>query len=363
MSERSGASVAAVVDDPSPSNPLALGFRMPAESAPHRRTWMQWPADETIYGDRWYCDRVRADLARLAQTIAQFEEVVLLARSDQVATAKRLCGSSVQIEAMAVDDMWVRDSGPTFVVNGQGEIAIVDLHFNAWGNKQPHDHDSQVVRRLAQGHGFVRFEAQVVMEGGAVEVDGAGTVLTTESAILNANRNTARSREVSETQLNAALGTRKVLWLPGLRGRDITDGHIDGLARFIRPGLVLIELSPEEDQSSEAKMARAAVTTLRACTDANGLRLEVVTIQTAQRYRSRERGFLNAYINYYVCNGAVILPAFGDTEADKAAALALAEFYPGRKIVPIAVDRIYENGGGIHCTTQQQPAGPSFRML
>ncbi|WP_161539857.1 agmatine/peptidylarginine deiminase [Glaciimonas sp. PCH181] len=330
-------------------------FYMPEESLPHVRTWMQWPAHADLYGDAAYFDLVQLDLAGLARTIAQFEEVYMLARPEQMAHVRHLCGPTVSVFAMAVDDMWARDSGPIFVNNGNGQQAISDLNFNGWGNKQRHRDDAKVAMQVGLLQKLSHRKGGLISEGGAIEVDGDGTVLTTESAIINTNRNPGMDKKQLEAQLNAALGTSKVIWLPGVRGEDITDCHIDLLARFIRPGLVLVELMPEGDTCSEAKMAEHAVAVLSTSTDARGRKLEVVTMRRSRTTRSTEPDMCNGYANYYVCNGAVIVPEFGDASADVAAAEVLAGLYPGRKIVQVNVDIICENGGGIHCVTQQQP--------
>ena len=330
-------------------------FYMPEESSPHTRTWMQWPAHAGLYGDADYFHLVQLDLAKLARTIAQFEEVCMLARREQMADARHLCGPTVIVIAMDVDDMWARDSGPTFVINGEGAQAISDLNFNGWGDKQRHRDDANVASNVGLLQKIPCRKGSFISEGGAIEVDGDGTVLTTESAIINTNRNPGMDKAALEASLNAALGTAKVIWLPGVRGEDITDCHIDLLARFIRPGLVLVELMPEGDVCSEAKMAEHAVAALSSATDARGRKLAVVTMRRSQTTRSTEPDMCNGYANYYVCNGAVIVPEFGDASADAAAAEVLAGLYPGRKIVQVNVDVICENGGGIHCVTQQQP--------
>lgn len=330
----------------------AVSFRMPHESAPHLRTWMQWPARND---DLQYLNLIREDLARLARTISQFEEVFMVARPEQVADASRLCGATVTIHTIAVDDMWARDSGPTFVNGSDGSQAIVDFNFNGWGNKQEHKDNTKIATNIASMRNIPRLPAALTTEGGAIEVDGDGTILTTESAVMNENRNPGLNKAELENHLNTALGTTKVIWLPGIRGQDITDGHIDLLARFIRPGLVLIELPPEGDRGPEAKMVQKSIEILKAATDARGRKFDVVILRRSSTTRSKEEDFVNSYINYYVCNGAVIMPQFGDIHSDFIAAETLSVMYPGRKIVQVNVDRICENGGGIHCVTQQQP--------
>jgi len=335
---------------------------MPAETVAHRRTWMQWPARPGIYGGSTYLQQVRGNIARLARAIAGFEEVILCARPEHASAAAKACGKSVRIEQFELDDMWARDAGPTFVVNHRGEVAVVDLNFNGWGDKQTHADDANLVRAISTAHGFTRFRANLVTEGGAVEVDGEGTILTTESSVWNANRNPGKTRDLVTNDLKEALGGKSVIWLPGLRGRDITDGHIDGFARFIDPGHVLVELHADHSRTPEAHMAREALKQLQGVRDAKGRRLRVSTIENAGKTRVTSPDFLNAYINYYVCNGAVLVPQFGDRRADDNAVSVLGDLYPGRKIVQLDVDRIHENGGGIHCTTQQQPAGPIYKQ-
>lgn len=343
------------IDCASGATPAGDGFHMPAESAVHRRTWMQWPAIDRLYAGRGVRDAVRADIARLASTIAQYEPLTLLTRIEQIESARKACSAAVELMPMEIDDMWCRDSGPTFVVDKQGRVAVVDLNFNGWGSKQTHRHDARIVEYVSSTLGLRRYVAALVAEGGALEVDGDGTVLLTESAVINANRNPGAGKAALEAALNAVLGTTKVLWLPGIAGEDITDGHIDGFARYIRPGLILVERVQASRYPQEAAMIDAAIAQLKESTDARGRRLEVVTIHRSDTFRSRDKDFFNGYANFYLCNGAVVMPQFGDAKADATAAGALAELYPERKIEQVNVDRICEKGGGIHCVTQQEP--------
>ncbi len=330
-------------------------YTMPIESARHVRTWMQWPAHVAIYEEVYDLDLVRADLARLAQTIAQFEPVMMLARPDQAERAQRRCGPTVQVVPMAVDDLWARDSGPSFVRHVSGETVVLDFQFSGWGRKQACDADAQVARRVAEYLSVQHLDAGFVGEGGGIESDGAGTILTTESCLLNANRNPGRTREEINLAMAAGLGAQCVVWLPGMAGVDITDGHIDGIARIVSPGVVLFEKPDSAKDAVWAAMVEASISVLENSTDARGRSFECLTVQSPRHVRSSEPEFLDAYCNYYVCNGAVIAPQFGDTRADADAAAVLRECYPGRDVVQLNVDRIYENGGGIHCATQQQP--------
>lgn len=215
----------------------AVARAMPAESAPHTRTFMAWPALEEVWGDQ--LPGVREDIAGLARAIAGFEPVVLLARPDQAEQARQACGSTVEVLELMVDDLWARDTGPTFVTGPQG-LAGIDLNFNGWGNKQTHANDSQVARNLLDHYGIPRVQAPITGEGGGIEVDGEGTLMATESSWVNPNRNPGRSRDQIEAAFKDLLGVSTVLWFQGVAGQDITDCHIDALARFAEPGTVVI---------------------------------------------------------------------------------------------------------------------------
>jgi agmatine deiminase len=199
-------------------------------------------------------------------------------------------------------------------------------------------------------------QSNLVLEGGGVEVDGHGSALVTASCVLNANRNPGVSKAQAEAALQKALGLQKILWLPGIAGQDITDGHTDFYARFVRPGVVVAALD-NDPQSFDHAVTRTHLDILRRSTDAQGKPLEVVVLQapTQPRNSHRSRDFAAGYINFYVCNGAVIAPEFGDRAADEAAHSTLARLFPGRQVVPVAIDAIAAGGGGIHCATQQEP--------
>ena len=203
---------------------------------------------------------------------------------------------------------------------------------------------------------FSRFDFKRVLEGGGIEVDGAGTAIITESCVLNANRNPGLGKAAVEAALKEALGLQKILWLPGIAGQDITDGHTDFYARFVRPGVVVAGLD-NDPESFDYPVTRRHLDLLRQSTDSAGRKLDVVVLQAPQNPRNshRSRDFAAGYINFYVCNGAVIAPDFGDRAADEAAHSTLARLFPGRQLVPVAIDAIAAGGGGIHCATQQEP--------
>ena len=333
------------------------GYHMPLESVPHLRTFMQWPALKSIYGSQDDLDAVREKIALIANSIAKFEAVVLLARPEQVEDAQTNLKQGVEIWPLAVQDLWCRDSGPTFMVNAEGKLATSELNFNGWGEKQQHEYDAQIARRVSETLGFTIFENPVKGEGGGVETDGEGTLLAHASSWVNPNRNFSTEAEIGKV-LCDALGSEKMIWAPGVAGADITDYHIDALARFVKPGQVLIQL-PEKiiDGDPWSVAAFETYEVLKKATDAQGRKLEIVVIPEPINIRSRSKDFVSSYVNYFVCNGAVISAEFGDDKADGEAARILGQLYPGREVVSLNVDAIGESGGGIHCSTQQQPLG------
>ncbi|MEM8961080.1 MAG: agmatine deiminase family protein [Acidobacteriota bacterium] len=337
------------------TRPTVLDFTVPAEEAPHTRTWMCWPSRPEIYGrSTAYFESIQASLARLATAIAEHEPVRLLAAKKHHALAAELCGPKVELVDIPTDDMWARDSGPVFVHTKTGAVAVIDFNFNGWGGKQTQrENDEKVAKAIATGLGVPYERAGVVGEGGGLEYDGEGTLLLTDSCWVNDNRNPGLSQKEIEIELKRVLGIEKVIWLPGVKGRDITDGHIDGFLRVVRPGVLMTGGYPD-DRSVWGRTLEEARKILGSTTDAKGRSFTIVDIPSATQPRS-ERMF-TGYANYYVGNGAVYTPQFGDAKADAFAVAKLGELYPKRKIVTLEVDRIYQNGGGIHCVTQQEPA-------
>jgi agmatine deiminase len=334
----------------------AAGFRMPLESARHLRTFMQWPAVAEFHGSEKKLAALRGKIVLIARSIARFEPVVMLGRPDQLAEAAPGLGDNIELWPIATQDLWCRDSGPTFLQNAQGELAASDLGFNGWGGKQEHEIDTLIAARVAEKLGFALFKNGIVGEGGGVECDGEGTLIAHESSWVNPNRN-AGSRDEIEGLLLDALGAEKMIWAPGVIGADITDYHIDALARFIKPGQVLIQLPDAPDRSDPWSVAaHETYAILKGARDARGRKLDLVVIPDPKIIRSRQRDFVSCYANYYVCNGAVIGAEFGDFSADEKAQTTLQALYPGREVLSLNVDPIGEAGGGIHCATQQQPA-------
>ncbi len=323
---------------------------MPEEADPHERTFMQWPVNLAVYEERQFLDDTQWVIAEIANTVVEFEPVVMLMAPEHEVAARRKLSQAVEIWPVPTDDLWVRDSGPIFVRNSAGALAIVDVNFNGWGNRVPHSRDAQVSAEVARRMGLPLLDSGVVGEGGGVETDGQGTLMAHESSWVNPNRSPL-SRDVIEERLLAALGAEKMIWAPGLKGLDVTDAHIDGLARFAAPGTVLIQL-PEQIWPGDPWSASAYETyeILASSTDARGRPLDLVVV------REPDEGAQSAYANYYVFNGGVLASALGDPETDAEAAETLGRLYPGREVLMLDTNVLGELGGGIHCATQQQPA-------
>lgn len=332
------------------------GFWMPEEADAHERTFMQWPVSRAVHPDPIFLEMLQQSIADVANTIAEFEPVVMLMASKYKKSTGRKLSKSVEVWDVPTDDLWCRDSGPLFVRNAAGDLAIAQLNFNGWGGKQTHANDGKIAARVADRLGLPVRDNGLVGEAGGVESDGAGTLMAHESSWVNSNRNTGTRDEIEALMLEA-LGGQKIIWAPGVMGADITDYHIDSLARFVEPGRVLIQL-PEVPDPSDSWSVSAFETydVLKQSTDNAGRSPELIVLPEPFDTRVTSDDFAASYVNYYVCNGAVIAAQFGDRETDLQAQTTLSRLYPDREIVMLNVDPIGETGGGIHCATQQQPA-------
>ena len=328
---------------------------IPDESDPHKRTWMAFGASQKIWGRQLLPD-VQRNLASIALTIAKYEPVSMLVREADMAFARQLMGDKVELISCPLDDLWMRDTGPVFVVTANGEKAAVDFNFNGWGKKQTFGNDAKVAAFVALRSDVPRIETNLVLEGGGIEVDGHGTAIITESCVLNKNRNPGVTKSQCEQELKRLLGLKKIIWLPGIKGKDITDGHTDFYARFARPGVVIAGYDPFPE-SFDHEVTKRHLEILNQTTDANGRKIEVIVLEAPATVRKTfdSEDYAAGYINFYVCNGAVIAPEFGDAVADAAAKRELQKAFPGRDVVQLNIDAIAAGGGGIHCTTQQEP--------
>ena len=334
----------------------ADGWQMPDEAEAHKATWMAYGASNAVW-TRAQVPQVQLALVRIANAIAAYEPVNMLVRPAELAGARQLLDARVNLIPAEMDDVWMRDTGPVFVRKPNGERAGVKFNFNGWGNKQQSGKDGQVADVVAAQARVPLLATRLVLEGGALEVDGKGTAIITESCVLNSNRNPGWSKADCEAELQRLLGIRKVIWLPGIKNRDITDAHTDFYVRFVRPGVVAAHR--EMDTASyDYALTRRHLDILRGATDADGQPLQIVVIDGPEKTRpgNNPNTFAAGYINYYATSGAVFLPEFGDAQADASARAQYAQLYPGRAVIQINIDPIAAGGGGIHCTTQQEVA-------
>ncbi|CAE7648943.1 aguA [Symbiodinium sp. CCMP2456] len=350
---------------------------MPEEAAQQTRVYMS-TATSNIWGTN--AQAVQGALALLANTMARFQEVVIYVSPGDVAFMRTQLDSAVQIVEFQVDDLWMRDTSCIFAYSncnnytdcvgtyGQpvnhswpsAPLSCVDFNFNGWGNKQAHANDAKVAAHVASFSGTAYVNSSLVMEGGSVEVDGEGTAIITRSSVINPNRNPGWTEANVENELYTTLGIEKVIWTDGIIGRDITDAHIDFYARFTSPGVVVA--ARENDETIyDYNVTRQVIADLQAATDARGRQLTVHILDNPSTLRpewsSGIAGYAASYINYYVANGVVVAQNFGDSVTDAAATSKLRELYPGRTVESLNVDPIAFGGGGIHCSTQQQPVG------
>ena len=358
------------------STPAADGYRMPGEFEPHTGCWMAWPERP----DNWreHAHPAQAAYAAVAEAIAASEPVKMAVSAAQRERARALLSAAVEVVEIAADDAWMRDIGPTFVTGEEGGVRGVDWHFNAWGGYDgglyaSWELDERVAARVLEVEGLDRYCAPLVLEGGSIHVDGQGTVMTTEECLCNRNRNPDLSREQIEWALCEYLGAERVLWLGRGVLEDETDGHVDNLACFVRPGVVALTWSEDASDPQHA-ISRDALARLERATDARGRTLEVVRLPspTPLRITAREAAGVQtlagsaprtagarlaaSYVNFYIANTCVVFPLL-DERCDQQAAAILADCFPGRRIVGVPAREILLGGGGIHCITQQLPAG------
>ncbi len=355
--------------------PRAAGFSMPAEWAPHAGCWMIWPERP----DNWRLGAkpAQAAFAAVAAAIARTEPVTMLVSAVQFANARAHLPEAVRVVEMSTNDAWARDVGPSFLRGPHGALGGVEWPFNAWGGLQgglyfPWDKDDQVAGKILELERARRFRAPYVLEGGAIHVDGEGTALAVEQCVLNANRNPHASRADMEQMLMDYLGVERVIWLACGVPEDETDGHVDNLACFVRPGIVLLSWC-ENPADAHYEVSRAAEARLLAARDARGRKLKVARIPmptplfmrddeaagidpTPTGMRRAAGGRLAAsYVNFYIANGAIIAPSF-DVPTDETARAVLESLFSDREVIMLPGREILLGGGDIHCITQQQPA-------
>ncbi|KOG36703.1 MULTISPECIES: agmatine deiminase family protein [Streptomyces] len=332
-------------------------FRMPAEWSAHEGCLMAWPVREDLWGG--VLDDVKEEYANVARAINAFEPVTMIAPPGHGDEARTRCGDGITVVEMAQDDSWFRDSAPLFVFDADGNRAGVDFRFNAWGRKHsPYDSDDRISALILEHLGVERIASDMVLEGGAITVDGEGTLITTEQCLLHPNRNPGMNRDEIETELKSRLGVYKVVWLPygGLLDTE-TDGHVDGVCAFAAPGKVVVSL-PDDPAHPDYVRMRANRAVLEATTDAQGRPFEIIDVPQTAFVEMAGGEVEVSYLNYYVANGGVVVPVAGLPRDDEALAVIEAA-YPGRKVVGVRAPGIAYGGGGVHCITQQIPAVPT----
>lgn len=329
---------------------------VPAEWAPHKAMWLGFPS----HADLWEENLVPAqeEVAALARALAGpgRERVRLLVADEGLEAARALLGDveGVEIVPGRFGDIWLRDTGPIFVKGPAGDEAR-GFVFNGWGGKYVLDHDDEVAEQIADASGAPLVAQNYVLEGGAVDHDGAGTVLTTGQCLLNPNRNTGWTEAEAEAALAEALGAKKVLWLGDGLANDHTDGHVDNLARFVAPGVVVCPVAYGRGDLNVYAYDDAA-RRLASFTDAEGRPLKVVRVPSPGWVDNGEGQAAPAsHMNFIVANGAVIMPTYGNETAGRLALEALATVYPDRQVIGLPSIAVLSGGGSFHCITQQEP--------
>ena len=335
-----------------------IDFYMPAEWVTHERTFIEWPVRESMIHMENY-ELVCEDYAKVAKAIAQFEPVTIIVNENTRNKAQKMCGEQIEYLAIEHSDAWCRDSGPTFVLNEEHKIAGINWQFNAWGGKYlPYDLENEVAGKILNSYKVPILESAIILEGGSIHVDGEGTLLTTKECLLNKNRNASLSQADIENELKDKLNISKIIWLEkGLAG-DETDGHVDNVACFARPGVILLQTCMNtEDANYDITLQN--LETLNTATDAKNRKIEIIEIpQPPARYYEGERLTLS-YLNFYMVNGGIILPVFGKdaSQSDEKAIEILQKVFPDRNIVPVNTSILITEGGNVHCITQQMPKG------
>lgn len=357
------------------STPKQDGFWMPGEHEKQARVWMIWPQRT----DNWRegAKPAQRTFAEVANKIAKYTKVTMIVSHNQFEHARHMLGDNIQIVEMSNDDSWMRDVGPSFVKNDQGELRGVDWIFNAWGGLFgglyfPWAKDDAIAEKTLELINTDRYRTDFVLEGGSIHVDGEGTCYTTEECLLHANRNPHLNKDQIEANLKEYLGVEKVIWLPYGVYNDETDGHVDNMLHVVTPGHVVLTWTDDQSDPQYERSAKA-LAVLESATDAKGRKIKVTKLHQPEPMfineveaaaidiangMERETGtrLAGSYANFLITNGAVLFPVFNDAKWDAKAIATVKSLYPDRDIVPIYAREILLGGGNIHCITQQEPA-------
>lgn len=329
-----------------------MHYYYPNEDSAHLRTWMSFCVNHGAWQDEAVSRQIQKNIAGLVLTIAHFEPVNVLVRKNERDIARHLMGSDVNYIIADLDDIWLRDSGAVFVRDDNNNKTAIDFNFNGWGNKQQHPKDRQAARIMAEHAQVPLVKADIRLEGGGLEVSADGTAILNESCIINPNRNPDWDKARCEASLQRYLGIKNIFWLPGMKDADITDSHIDFYVKFVTPQEILIHRVsnpkvPDHQITTETHEKLKALYPLDEAHILHGPEKINVSNDDFEEFAA-------SYINYYVCNAGVVLPAFGDSRRDGEAREKVQQFYPDREIVQMNIDAIAIGGGGIHCLTQQE---------
>lgn len=336
-----------------------MTWMMPPEWTPHKRTWMGWPCNPEVLELVGSEGAAYKAWAGVANTIARFEPVSMVCNSGEAAAAGKYLDAGVTIIERELGDSWMRDSGPTFVVGDQGALGAVDWTFNGWGGRTfpEASADALIAGFVAEQAGAERLPSVLVNEGGGIHVDGEGTLLLTETVQMNRNRNPNWTRTEIEVEMHARLGTSKAIWLPrGLvadASESGTDGHIDTLACFVKPGVVVVHGQSDPDHPDH-ETAREIEAIMRAETDARGRALEVIVLEAPKERYEHGEPLSCSYVNFSFVNGGIVLCEFDDPRDEKVAGV-FRRLFNDREVVSVPAADIFKGGGGVHCITQQEP--------
>jgi agmatine deiminase len=335
--------------------PRDAGFRQPAEWAPHLSCWVAWPSDPVLWPElsaaqNAFTQMCRAIARPARQTLGEQLEVIVQDARALSEAQGALMGVRARFHILPFGDIWMRDTCPVFLEDAQGAVASVRFQFNGWGGKYLYPGDDQLAARVQELSNHRRFVSSLVCEGGAVESDGNGLCMTTREVVLNSNRNPGLSQAEADAQLQAALGADRIIWLDAGLLNDHTDGHIDNIARFVAPARVLCMRAEDQDDPNRDVLAEIAATLKREA-------LEVVTLPSPGLVTARDgRALPASYLNFYIANHSVVVPVF-DSVHDAEALRVIGRLFPGRVVIGVNARVFLEEGGTLHCITQQQPAG------
>ena len=343
------------------TNPKQQNYFMPPEWYPHECCWMQWPHEfqnknsyqEVESWSHFDFEKGRHKWAEVAKAISNYEKVNMIVHPQDIEIAKKLLHDSINIFEFQNDDCWARDSGATFLLNDKKKLGGVDWEFNGWGKFSPHDSDNKIAKFMIDKSSATYFKSQMVLEGGSIHVNGAGTLITTEQCLLNKNRNPKLSKGEIEDHIKKYLNIEKIIWLKN--GTDEgTDGHVDNIACFVNETKVLA-LSCNDKLDPFYEKFNENLEILKTSVDSKGRSLEVIEIEMSYKRLIPNDDEPSSYINFYIANNGIVMPCFDDDKADKNAQNIISSVFPKRKVIAINGIDISLGGGNIHCITQQQP--------